>query len=163
MKHQALHGAPMDPGLVVHHAKLRLFEARPLVRGGDRRRDALHPGNYAAGAVEVHQLEFFEDSHDEDGEVHAWLARLGANDPRVALDGALDLARWMETLNQEEKELLALRYGGFTLGEIADIEDESVSTVFARLRELGAELAEFAELKVTKKPRKARGSMLAAA
>jgi hypothetical protein len=62
------------------------------------------------------------------------------------LVSAIDLESWVAGLGDQDRLMLALRQGGHTLTEIGVMVGRSTSFVFARLNELGRELAERAGL-----------------
>jgi hypothetical protein len=64
------------------------------------------------------------------------------------LASAVDLERWLGRLRPEDRMLLALRQAGHTLGGIGAAMGMSTSCAFARLRQLGEQLAEVAEIQV---------------
>jgi hypothetical protein len=67
--------------------------------------------------------------------------------PARKLVSALDLEKWIGGLVDQDRLMLALRQGGHTLTEIGIMVGRSTSFVFARLNELGSELAERAGVK----------------
>ena len=100
----------------------------------------------------------------EDGELEAegdrdlalGLAEALAADPSAVIASALDLDRWMRDLPDEDRTLLAMRFAGHTLAEIAEAFGVSISRVFARLKLLGLALAERAEIEIARSRRKRR-------
>ena len=64
------------------------------------------------------------------------------------LASAVDLERWLSRLAPEDRLMLALRQAGHTLGGIGAAMGRSTSAIFARLRQLGEELAEVAGVEV---------------
>lgn len=139
-------GIRLDDALVVHAVKLRAQDLRrQLPRGGQARRDVMHRSNYVDGKVEVLHLDGlldedgnFED--EEDRSVHLALMRRTSRDPAPELDSAIDLSGWLDDLDKEDRALLAARYSGATLQEIASETSRSISVVFSRLRWLGQDL-----------------------
>lgn len=140
-------GIKMDNALLVHAVKLRAIDhRRQLPRGGQPRRDVLHFANFIDGKVVVHRLDGLLD---EDGDFtsegdtelqSAWLAATSA-DPATALASAMDLHDWVAGLPPADRKLLEVRFAGNTLAEIAEAHGLSISSVFSRLRRLGADLA----------------------
>lgn len=60
-------GVLLDDALLVHHCRLRAIDlGRQLVRGGQRKRDALDPRNYHQRRLEILRLDGLAD---EDGEL----------------------------------------------------------------------------------------------
>ena len=145
---KAEQGVRLDDALVVHAVRLRAQDLRrQLPRGGQARRDVMHRSNYVDGRVEVLHLDGLldDDGHfasEEDRAVHLALARCTSRDPTPFLDSAIDLGAWLEEQETDDRELLAARYSGDSLKEIATATGRSISATFARLRRLGGELAE---------------------
>jgi DNA-directed RNA polymerase specialized sigma24 family protein len=140
-------GIRLDTALLVHAVKLRAIDhRRQLPRGGQPRRDVLHLANFIDGKVVVHRLDGLLDEDGDytgDGDTalqSAWLAATAA-DPAETLASAVDLRDWVDGLAYEDRELLAARFAGKTLSEIATATDKSVSCIFSRLRQLGGDLA----------------------
>jgi hypothetical protein len=163
---KAARGELMDDALVVFAARRRALDIRRrFVKGGQPRRDAMCHANYVDNKVQVLHLDGLEDEDDGwrgEGDVGlqiAWAAAL-TEDPCERLDSALDLERWVETLRDDDRAVLGLRYSGCTLTETAAAVGSSTSATFAKLRRLGAELAARAGVSLRKKPRKARVRVL---
>lgn len=108
----------------------------------------------------MHRLDGLLDEDGEyTGEVDAelqssWLSATSA-DPAAALASALDLRDWMASLPEEDQKLIAARFTGYTLAEMASETNRSVSAVFARLKKLGTKLAVQAGVTIKKKNNKA--------
>jgi hypothetical protein len=124
-------GIKMDNALLVHAVKLRAIDhRRQLPRGGQPRRDVLHLANFIDGKVVVHRLDGLLDEDGDytaDGDTalqSAWLAATAA-DPAETLASAVDLRDWVDGLAYEDRELLAARFAGKTLSEIATATDTS--------------------------------------
>lgn len=155
-------GVLLDDAVLVHHCRLRATDlGRHLVKGGQRLRDALDERNYHRGRLEVLRIDGLPDEDgdlhgEEDGNVVIGLADGLAQDPTPRIIGAIDLADWACSLPERDRTLLAARYEGFTLNETAQAMDSSISSVFARLKRLGGELAQRAGVTITKKQRKRR-------
>jgi hypothetical protein len=155
-------GIRMDNALVVHAVKLRAIDhRRHLARGGQPRRDALHFSNFVDGKVEIHRIDGLLD---DDGNFTrecdnvlqvAWLAATSL-DPADQLASAIDIDAWLASLDDADRELLAGRMAGFSLQELASRSDRSITSVFQRLRDLGADLAAHAGIVVEMKKRKPR-------
>lgn len=158
-------GEFMDDPLCVHVVKLRATDfSRHLVRGGQKKRDALDQRNYIEGRVaEVLRLDGLPDQDDEefDGEGDRVLVgmavALSAN-PVSKIVSAIDLEEWLDQLDAQDRELLELRSQGFTLAEIAGMLDWHISDACSRCRQLGRELAARAGLPINpvRRGRKAR-------
>jgi hypothetical protein len=165
---KAARGEKMDDALVVFAARCRALDIRRrFVRGGQPRRDALHPANFTDGRTEVFHLDGFEDETDgwpREGDVGlqvAWAAALTAN-PSEKLDSALDLSVWLGSLARADRALLADRLAGLSLQEVADRADLSLTVAFQRLRRLGEGLAVHSGIEFVKKKRKPRKASVAA-
>ncbi len=65
---------------------------------------------------------------------------MGRN-PVARLNSAIDLLTWLDELGHQDRQLLALRFEGYTLEETATIVGIGISTAFQRLKALGRELA----------------------
>lgn len=159
---KAARGESMDDALVVFAARRRALDIRRrFVKGGQPRRDVMCHANYVDNKVQVVHLDGLEDEEDGwrgEGDVGlqvAWAAAL-TEDPCERILSALDLETWVETLREDDRAVLRLRYSGCTLTETAAAVGCSTSAAFARLRRLGAELAQRAGVSLRKKPRKAR-------
>jgi len=85
-----------------------------------------------------------------------------SRDPAPFLDSAIDLGAWLTRLANANRELLAGRQAGHSLRELALRGDCSISSVFQQLHTLGADLAQYADIVVTKRKREARGRPVAA-
>jgi hypothetical protein len=160
---KAAQGVAMDDALVVYAARLRAIEIRrEFVKGRQPRRDALHRANYTDGRTEVFHIDGFEDESGawpREGDVGlqvAWSSAL-THDPAAEILSALDLDGWLNTLATADQALLADRLAGRSLQEIAWRSDRSITSVFQRLRVLGAGLARQAGITVEKKKRRPRG------
>jgi hypothetical protein len=144
---KAEQGVRLDDALLVHAVRLRAQDLRrQLPRGGQPRRDALHRSNYVDGRVEVLHLDGLLDddanfASEEDRAVHLALARCTSRDPAPFLESAIDLGAWLEDQAAGDRELLAARYSGDSLKEIAAATGRSISATFQRLRRLGRDLA----------------------
>jgi DNA-directed RNA polymerase specialized sigma24 family protein len=159
---KAQQGVRLDDALLVHAVRLRAIEIRrQFVKGGQPRRDALHRANYSDGRTEVFHIEEFEDEDGawpREGDVGLQVAWLSAvtHDPSHAILSALDLESWLDGLDVRDRSLLAGRYAGLGLEELANREGCSVSSTFSRLRRLGRDLSGIAAVPVPKKTRGAR-------
>lgn len=145
---KAARGELMDDPLVVYAARCRALDIRrQFVKGGQPRRDALHLANFTDGRTEVFHLDGFADESDgwpREGDVGlqiAWAAALTEN-PTEKIVSGIDVGAWLATLPDADRELVCGRAAGFTLEELASRTDRSISSVFARLRRLGKDLAE---------------------
>jgi len=159
-------GVLLDDALLVHHCRLRATDlSRQLVRGGQRKRDALDPRNYHQGRVEILRLDGVADEDgelpgEEQGDLVIGLAEGLTDDPSAKIISAIDLERWTGSLRDVDRAVLAARYQGCTLQETASAMDSSISAIFSRLRRLGGELALRAGVSIKPKPRKRRAPQL---
>ena len=148
-------GVVLDDGILVHSCRQRAVDlGRRFVKSDSQpRRDALHPANYRDRKTEVYRLDGLLDDDGElpaegDRQVALGLAEMMANNPTRQLIAALDLQSWLSSVSCEDRRLLAMRYAGSPLQEIADAAGVSISSVFKRLRDLGWQLADRAELPI---------------
>lgn len=155
-------GKVLPDAVLAHAFKLRACDlGRQLVPGGRQGKDPLNPRLYHLGKV---TLERIDGMVGEDGELHGegdpelalGLAEALSSDPSTVIASALDLDRWMRELPDEDRALLAMRFAGHTLQEIADAFEISVSRTFARLKLLGLALAERAEIEISRSRRRKR-------
>lgn len=153
-------GVLLDDALLVHHCRLRAIDlGRQLVRGGQRKRDALDPRNYHQGRVEILRLDGVPDEDgelpgEEQGDLVIGLSEGLVDDPSAKIISAIDLERWTGALPDVDRAVLAARYQGCTLAETAEAMDSSISAIFSRLRRLGGELASRAGVTIKKKNNK---------
>ncbi len=126
--------------------------------GADRAGCVLDARNYREGRVEVLHLDGVLGPDDEfvegDRELLG-LAEATCVSPVRKLNSALDLDAWLAGLDERDRELLALRAAGYTLGEIGEVAGLSVSQVWARCRVLGEELAQRAGVAPPRRQRRA--------
>lgn len=158
----ARRGVKLDDALLVHHCRLRAADpGRHLVRGEHSALDVLDPRPYLTGQVEVVHIDGLPDQDggfpgEEDGGVVVGVADGLAQDPTASLVSAIDLGRWAATLPERDRALLVARYEGRTISEAGAAIGASTSRAFARLRQLGQELAARAGVTIARKARKAR-------
>ena len=114
--------------------------------GSQRARDVLDSRNYANGRVAVLRLDGI--LQDDDGELpedgdNQLLGLAAAMSCSMAkrLNSAIDLEAWLGGLDSDERWMLAARAAGYTLAKTAADLGCCLSTVFARTRQLGEELA----------------------
>jgi DNA-directed RNA polymerase specialized sigma24 family protein len=145
----ATEGRAMPDALLVRACHMRAIDVGRRLAGAQGARpkqDVYDERAFNAGRVELLRLDGLVDG----GEEQAFLgwAEPDTLNPARMLASALDLERWLTGLGPEDRMLLALRQAGHTLGGIAAATGWSTSSVFARLRQLGAELAEVAGVEV---------------
>ncbi len=140
----------MEDALLVRACHMRAIDlGRRLAgaQGARPRSDVFDERNYKAGTVEVLHLDGLLEGEDDEGQVLG-LAQIEAQNPARRLASAVDLERWLRRLRPEDRMMLALRQAGHTLGGIGSAMGLSTSAVFARLRQLGEELAEVAGVEI---------------
>ena len=155
--HSVTEGRPMEDALLVRACHMRAIDlGRRLAgaQGARPRGDVFDERAYHAGDVEVLHLDGLLEGEDDEGQVLG-LAQLEAQNPARRLASAVDLERWLGRLRPEDRMMLALRQAGHTLGGIGAAMGMSTSAVFARLRQLGQELAEVADVELDAKSRRA--------
>jgi hypothetical protein len=143
-------GRPMDDAVLVRAVHMRAIDVGRTVAGaggGQPKRDVYDERNYKNGTVEVLRLDGLLDDGDEEQGLFG-RAEVMANNPSKKIVSAIDLERWLLSLDPGDRLMLALRQAGHTLGGIGAATGKSTSVVFKRLRELGEELAEVAEIDV---------------
>jgi DNA-directed RNA polymerase specialized sigma24 family protein len=159
-------GIRLDDALVVHAVRLRAQDLRrQLPRGGQARRDVMHRSNSVDGRVEVLHLDGLLDddgdfASEEDRAIHLAISQRTSRDPAPFLDSAIDLGAWLAQLEDDDRAIVAARYGGDSLKEIGAATGRSISGVFSRLRELGNAVADRAGVTITKKQSKSRGTAM---
>jgi hypothetical protein len=157
-------GIRLDDALVVHAVRLRAQDLRrQLPRGGQARRDVMHRSNYVDGKVEVLHLDGLVDedgdfANEEDRAVHLAFSQRTSRDPAPFLDSAIDLGAWLAHLEDDDRTIVAARYAGDSLKEVATATGRSISGVFSRLRELGNAVADRAGVTIREKQTKPRGT-----
>jgi hypothetical protein len=145
----AAEGRPLDDALLVHIAHLRSIDLGRRVAGAQGARakgDVYNEANYRSGAVEVLRLDGLLDDGEEQALFDWTLAT--SSDIAWRLASAIDLERWLLSLDTGDRLMLALRQAGHTLGGIGAATGQSTSVVFKRLRELGEELAARMDMKL---------------
>jgi hypothetical protein len=136
-------GRLLDDALLVHIAYLRAIDLGRRVAGAQgarSRSDVFDERNYKDGRVDLLRLDGLLDDGDEEQGLFDWSLATGS-DVAWRLASAIDLERWVSSLDEGDRRMLALRQAGHTLAEISLVTGRSMSFVCARLRELGEELA----------------------
>jgi hypothetical protein len=148
-------GCPMDDALLVRACHVRAIDlGRRLAgaSGSQPKKDVYDERNFKEGYVELLRL----DGLDEGEGTFLGFAEPEVPNPARKLVSAMDLEKWIGGLGDQDRLMLALRQGGHTLTEIGVMVGRSTSFVFARLNELGRELAEHAGVELElKTPRAA--------
>ena len=147
----------LDDGILVHACKQRAVDLRRRFVRDDAQpaRDVMHPGNYNQGKVEVFRIDGLVDpetgefiAQDEVEALVPGLATALQVNPQRDIISAVDLERFLSGLTEKDQTLLEMRMAGATLKETAEKVGLSISTVFARLKALGLQLADRAGLAV---------------
>jgi DNA-directed RNA polymerase specialized sigma24 family protein len=156
----------LPDAILVRYCCLRAVDpGRHFIRcdGSQRLRDVLDFRNFANGRVEVLHLDGV--AQDDDGELPKdgdsqllGLAEAMSCSVERKLNSALDLEAWLHGLDGDERQMLAARAAGYTLGETATDLGCCLSTVFARTRQLGEELAARVGVKLHAQRRHRAGS-----
>jgi hypothetical protein len=148
-----MRGVRLDTGILVHSCAQRATDlGRQFVKHqGQRKRDVMDFRNYRDGKVEVLALDGLGDEEGDfqrEGDTPVWVGAAVhlSLDPTDRLHSALDLGAWTSNLEPRDRHLIASRLAGMTLSEIAEEQHSSVSSIFSRLKTLGRELAERAQL-----------------
>ncbi len=145
-RHYALDKGKLLPdAILVHYAKLRATDANRHFVGGRHRDCPLDWRNFRDGKVRILHLDGIphdDDELPEEGDLALiGLAVAMSASPVRKLDSALDLERWLDGLDEEDREMLASRAAGYSLEETAATVGKCLSTVFTRTNRLGEELA----------------------
>jgi len=152
----AARGVVLNDAILVHSCRQRAqdLKRRFVKTDAQPARDVLHPMNYTQGKVEVYRLDGMLDDDggflpesDAAACVPGLATALQVNPTRDIIS-AIDIASWLASLPEQDQELLAMRQSGSTLKETAEQVGLSTSTVFARLKALGLQLADRAGLAV---------------
>jgi len=146
----AARGRTMPDAVLVRACHVRAIDLGRRLAGADGARpvqDVYDERAFHSGHVELLRLDGLLEDGDQEHGLVGW-AELDAQNPTRKLASAVDLKRWLRRLGPEDRVMLALRQAGHTLGGIAAAVGKSTSAVFARLRELGEELAEVAGVEV---------------
>ena len=146
----AAKGRRMPDAVLVRACHLRATDLGRRLAGAAGARpiqDVYDERAFNAGHVELLRLDGLLDDGGEEHGLVGW-AELDARNPAGKLASAVDLETWLRSLGPQDRMMLALRQAGHTLGGIAAAMGRSTSAVFARLRELGEELAEVAGVEV---------------
>lgn len=136
----ARRGVVLDDAVLVHSCRQRAHDLGRhfvLVGDGRRGRDVYNPQNYLKGTVELWRIDDVDEDDDQ------WLLGLATElsmDPTDAIISAIDLRAWLDELDGDDVDALAMRFAGHTLEEIGAEVGTSVSGAFARCRRLGKEL-----------------------
>ncbi len=135
----------LDDGILVHACRQRAVDlARTFVRDGSHRiNDAMSERAYHEGRGEVLRLDAWteDDEEDESHPHQIGLAEELCQSPEHKMNSALDLEEWLEELSGRDYSIMQARMAGYSLPRIASDLGVSTSTVFARAKKLGLELA----------------------
>lgn len=137
----------LDDGVLVHSCRQRAVDLRRRFVGKNgatcRNRDVLDPRAYRDGRVEVLRFDGMCDAQSAecDHEIPIGYAEALAANPARKIRSAIDLRRWLGQLCHRDRCILERRMAGYPLGQIAAELGMSTSSVFARAKALGLELA----------------------
>jgi hypothetical protein len=143
--HRTAEGRLMPDALLVRACHLRATDlSRRLAgaEGAQPKKDVYDERAFKEGHVELLRL----DGLDEGEGMFLGFAEPEVPNPARKLVSAIDLENWVAGLGDQDRLMLALRQGGHTLTEIGVRVGRSTSFVFARLNELGRDLAQRAGL-----------------
>ena len=146
----AAEGRTMPDALLVRACHMRAIDVGRRLAGAHGARpkqDVYDERSFAAGHVELLRLDGLLDDGGEEQALFGW-AQPDMPNPARMLASAVDLERWLTGLGPEDRMMLALRQAGHTLGGIAAAMGKSTSAVFAKLRQLGEQLADVAGVEV---------------
>jgi DNA-directed RNA polymerase specialized sigma24 family protein len=146
-------GKVLDDGILVHSCRQRAVDLdRHFVPadGTRRNQDVLDPRAFRDGKVEVLRIDGIHEDGGAEGDrgLHVGYAEALASNPARKIRSAIDLESWVGTLSHRDRYIMEARMAGFTLEQIAADLDVSTSTIFARARELGLELAARAGVRI---------------
>jgi hypothetical protein len=147
---RAAEGRVMPDALLVQACHLRAIDlGRRLAGAGGAqpKRDVMDERNYKSGKVEVLHLDGELGDEEDEGFVMA-LTDVEMGNPARWLVSAIDLETWLSHLAAGDQLILRLRRAGHTLDEIAKTTSRNITAVLQRLRELGRELAERADVEL---------------
>jgi hypothetical protein len=142
---RAAEGRLMPDAVLVRACHVRAIDLGRRLAGADGaqpKKDVYDERAFREGHVELLRL----DGLDEGEGTFLGFAEPEVPNPARKLASAVDLEKWIRGLGDQDRLMLALRQGGHTLTEIGIMVGRSTSFVFARLNELGRELAERAGL-----------------
>jgi len=135
----------LDDGILVHAAKQRACDmSRHLARDGKCKvHDAMSERAYHTGHVEVLRLDAWteDDSENEGHPNQIGLAEALCQSTERKMISALDLESWLGGLTARDYGVMEGRMAGYSLPRIATDLGVSTSTVFAKAKKLGLELA----------------------
>jgi DNA-directed RNA polymerase specialized sigma24 family protein len=143
----------LDDPILVHACRQRAVDlARHFVPSGGTRRycDAMNQRAYRDGRVEVLRFDSWteDDAEDESRPQQIGLAEQFCQSPERKMISALDLEDWLADLSAQNYGIMEGRMAGFSLPRIATDLGLSTSTIFARAKKLGLELASRAGVSV---------------
>ncbi len=127
-------GVDLEPAILVQFCGTHAQDlSRHFVHDGShKKRDAYDPRNRLSGRVSLVDV----DEVDPVG-----LAEVDCFGPGRKIISAHDLDRWLKTLPDRDREMLALRRAGHTWQETAEAVGIAMSTVRQRCGQLGLDLA----------------------
>ena len=117
----AAEGRVIPDALLVQACHMRAIDLSRRVagsQGGQPKRDAYDPRNYHDGKLELLSLD--AGCEDMEGQSSLGFDEPGTPHPARRLASAMDLERWLLSLDAEDRLVLALRQAGSTLEEVGD-------------------------------------------
>lgn len=146
-------GVVLDDAILVHSCRQRAVDlARHFVPSDGTRRyhDVCDQRAYRDGKVEVFRLDWpFEDEDGDEGSLQpVGYAEEQCPSPERKLNSALDLENWLDGLTARDRSIMEGRMAGYGLPRIAVDLGLSTSTIFAKTKALGLELAHRAGVRV---------------
>lgn len=149
-------GKILDDGILVHSCRQRAvdldrhFVPADGVRRSRRSQDVFDPRAYRDTKVELLRIDgIHEDGGAEGGRgLHVGYAEALASNPGRKIRSAIDLESWIGGLSHRDRHIMEARMAGFSLSQIAADLGTSTSTIFARAKELGLELAARAGVRI---------------
>lgn len=158
----AARGTILPDAVLVHSCRQRATDAgrRFVATDSQPLKDVLDPRHQLARRFEVLSLDGLLTDEGEqpasDGDREVAFRAAMQHDPTREILSAIDLLEWFGRQTGRDQQMLALRFAGFTLGEIADEVRLAPPVVCARLHALGTDLAVHAGLPTGKRARKKR-------
>jgi hypothetical protein len=139
----AAEGRVIPDAILVQACHMRAIDLSRRVAGSQGchpKRDAYDARNYTDGKLELLSLD--AGCEDMEGQSSLGFDEPGTPHPARRLASAMDLERWLGSLDGEDRLVLALRQAGSTLDEIGQACGKSINWARHRLLRLGYELAE---------------------
>jgi hypothetical protein len=163
-RQHALRGVELAVPVLVCVCRRRAVDlSRHLVKGQHSLKDPLDPRAFHQSRVELVHLDGLpgEDAElgpDGDRDLEATIFDRETANRTSALISTISLGEWLEKLTNTDLMLVTRRLEGYTLTEISNEAGKSITVTCQRLRLLGQDLAQHAQLPVPKRARKPRTS-----